>query len=89
MPTILIKELKSSSEAHNSSMSSLSEMKKASEEKLTNVQHSIFDQKVVYAWLEANADCAGDSAEEIILNQRSYLVNAIKRVGKELLYFII
>ena len=61
-------------------MASLSEMKNASDEKLTNVQQNIFDQKVVYTWLEANADCAGDSAEEIILNQRSYLVNAIKRV---------
>lgn len=78
-----LEELKSSSRHHKESMASLSEMKNASDEKLTNVQQNIFDQKVVYTWLEANADCAGDSAEEIILNQRSYLVNAIKRIPKQ------
>merc|ERR1712176_51996 len=78
-----LEELKSSSRFHNDSKASLSEMKNASDEKLTSVQQNIFDQKVIYTWLEANADCAGDSAEEIILNQRSYLVNAIKRIPKQ------
>jgi len=78
-----LEELKSSSDSHNERIVSLSEMKNASDEKLTSVQQNIFDQKVVYTWLEANADCAGDSAEEIILNQRSYLVNAIKRIPKQ------
>ncbi|CAG5097444.1 Oidioi.mRNA.OKI2018_I69.XSR.g15079.t2.cds [Oikopleura dioica] len=75
-----LEELKSASDAHSANISKLSAIKNDSEEKLSNVQQNVFDQKVVYAWLEANADCAGDSAEEIILNQRSYLVNAIKRI---------
>ena len=54
---------------------------KKESQKTTKIQNKLFEQKVVYQWLEANAYVSGESAEEIIQNQQAYLVEAIKKVS--------
>jgi len=52
------------------------------DEKTLKIQTKLFEQKVVYQWLEANSYVAGESAEEIMQNQQAYLVEAIQKVRK-------
>ena len=49
-------------------------------EKTAKIRNKLFEQKVVYQWLEANALVEGESAEEMIQNQQNYLVEAIEKV---------
>lgn len=61
----------------------LEKLKKQSakeQEKTLKIQNKLFEQKVVYQWLEANAYVSGESAEEMIQNQQAYLVEAIQKV---------